>query len=608
MINKVSELRQLSDELEALNQELEYSLKKKKEQISEAHADYVKSAANLAQYLTFRTKDHRQLQRKLGELGLSRLARAESHIQASVLNNLSILKGLTGKGLSKNKKPLISIKKSEKRIALNTKELLGYRSKGRRLRIMVTLPSEAAGDYELVNSLVKSGMNCARINCAHDGPEQWLAMIDHVRKASNEHKRNIRISMDLAGPKIRTGQLNPGPKVLKLSPKRNEFGLVIEPDIIRIVPESQGNVGITNFICISDAHFDVLNEGDIVHFKDVRGSNRKFKIFGKKSSHGIEGYVYDTCFIVPGIVFRKGDFEFEVQDVPHLEQAITLQKGDHLTLNEHPIPGMPAVFDQEGNKVSEAYIHCTNPIAVRNATIGEKVFFDDGKIGGRIIEKKEGKLVIEITSVKQNGSKLRADKGINFPDSKLDIRGLTDKDIEDLEFIAKHADIVNFSFVNRVEDVKDLHHELEKRGVLGKVGVILKIETVQAYNNLTDIIFEAIKAKPVGVMIARGDLAIETGWDNIGIVQKEILGMCSAAHIPIIWATQVLENLAKRGIPSRSEITDAVTALKAECVMLNKGVYINDAISLLSRILTDLEKFQVKNMAMLPKLGKLSNK
>ena len=135
--------------------------------------------------------------------------------------------------------------------------------------------------------------------------------------------------------------------------------------------------------------------------------------------------------------------------------------------------------------------------------------------------------------------------------------------------------------------------------------VILKIETKFAVANLTEILLAAMQAQSIGVMIARGDLAVETGWDNIGKVQEEILQLCGAAHVPVVWATQVLENLAKKGLPSRSEITDATIALQAECIMLNKGPYINRAISLLNSILSDMEANHEKKEVMLPKLENL---
>ena len=107
---------------------------------------------------------------------------------------------------------------------------------------------------------------------------------------------------------------------------------------------------------------------------------------------------------------------------------------------------------------------------------------------------------------------------------------------------------------------------------------------------------------PIGVMIARGDLAIETGWKNFAVIQEEILRICEAAHLPDIWATQVLENLAKKGIPTRAEVTDAAMSQRVECVMLNKGYYIQKAVKMLDKILCEMEHIQRKKKNLLPKL------
>ena len=90
-------------------------------------------------------------------------------------------------------------------------------------------------------------------------------------------------------------------------------------------------------------------------------------------------------------------------------------------------------------------------------------------------------------------------------------------------------------------------------------------------------------------MIARGDLAIECGYERLAEVQEEILWICEAAHMPAIWATQVLETLAKSGLPSRAEVTDAAMGVRAECVMLNKGPYIVEALEMLDDILRRME-------------------
>ena len=123
-----------------------------------------------------------------------------------------------------------------------------------------------------------------------------------------------------------------------------------------------------------------------------------------------------------------------------------------------------------------------------------------------------------------------------------------------------------------------------------------------AYKNLIGILVSAMQAKKLGIMIARGDLALEVGWKNMAMVQEGILSFCSAAHIPVVWATQVLESLAKKGMPSRSEITDITSSVQAECVMLNKGPHIQEAIAFLDEVLVNIEASHDKKEVMLPKM------
>jgi pyruvate kinase len=108
--------------------------------------------------------------------------------------------------------------------------------------------------------------------------------------------------------------------------------------------------------------------------------------------------------------------------------------------------------------------------------------------------------------------------------------------------------------------------------------------------------------RAVGVMIARGDLAVECGYQRLAEVQEEILWICEAAHVPVVWATQVLESLSKTGIPSRSEITDAAMGERAECVMLNKGPFVVQAVKVLDDILQRMQAHQEKKRSMLRKL------
>ena len=149
--------------------------------------------------------------------------------------------------------------------------------------------------------------------------------------------------------------------------------------------------------------------------------------------------------------------------------------------------------------------------------------------------------------------------------------------------------------------MRELQTRLEKLGA-GNLGIILKIETRQALEGLPAILLAAMRSHPIGVMIARGDLAVECGYERLAEAQEEILWLCEASHIPVIWATQVLENLTKQGLPSRAEITDAAMSVRAECVMLNKGPFILESLRVLDDIMQRMEVHQQKKNSLLGRL------
>ena len=150
---------------------------------------------------------------------------------------------------------------------------------------------------------------------------------------------------------------------------------------------------------------------------------------------------------------------------------------------------------------------------------------------------------------------------------------LTTKDLDDLDTVAGIADIVGYSFVQRASDIALLQRELEAR-TRRVPALVAKIETGLAVRSLPEIIVEGAGRQPLGVMIARGDLAVEIGYPRLAELQEEMLWLCEAAHRPVIWATQVLDSFLHKGAHSRAEMTDAAMAERAECVMLNKGPYL----------------------------------
>jgi len=574
------------------------------EYLQNVHPDYTDSARNMVHYLALRSFDIRPLQKRLGYLGLTRLAKAEPHVMASLHAARRLLSSLLGNNENAQEVGFISVKASQKIQRKRNKILFGNKSKQRRVRIMVTQPTDAAYDQSLIFKAMKAGMNTVRINCAHDGPDEWAAMIDHANNCMTSIGRKCKISMDLAGPKIRTGAIVPGPKVARLAPERNKRGVIINPALFAFIANSSVIPDEEDiYIPIPAEWLKQLKKDDVVTFKDTRGKSRKAFII--QCEKGIVwARCYDSAYIETGTTMTRNDDQesVEVGEISPVEQAIILKVDDELILNKDPIPGELAEYNKDGKLLKTAHISCISAEVFDCVGVGEPVFFDDGKIEGVIKLVEMDHLVIRIKRAKADGAKLKADKGINFPKSNLNISGLTEYDKQCLPFIVSHADVINMSFVNTTKDVHELMGEIEKIGPEIMPGVIFKIETQKAFENLPEILLTAMQTPSTGVMIARGDLAIECGWMEIGRIQEEILRLCTAAHIPTVWATQVLENLAKKGIPSRAEITDAVMAHRSDCVMLNKGPYIVHAISLMDNIMRNMHEYREKKESLLPKL------
>lgn len=582
--------------------------------LPELHPEHRVSARNLIDYLALRRHDIRQLQGKLAELGLSSLGRTEPHVLSSLHAVLNVLHKLAGSdliALAPNTTPQLG--QGTALLARNAEALLGPAPASRQVRIMVTMPPEAATKYELVRNLLAQGMDCMRINCAHDGPAAWLGMIQNLRRAETETNKHCKVAMDLAGPKLRTGSIEPGPAVLKYHPKRDTTGRVISPARIWLTsascPEAPPEPADA-VVPVSQHWLARLRPGDRVRFTDARGATRSMSISGVQGN-GRWADAVRTAYLFKGMILEarwptsngksRRIQRARVGAIPAKQQILLLKLGDTLILTRSLDPGRTPLRDGEENLITPAQIGVSLPEFFDGVKVGEPIWLDDGRIGGVIRKVAPDKVSVEITQARPAGEKLGAEKGINVPESHLRLSSLTKEDLEALPFVVKNADIVEMSFVRTEADVLDLQSHLAKLGG-EKLGLILKIETREGFDQLPRLLLAAMRTCAVGVMIARGDLAVECGYQRLAEVQEEILWVCEAAHMPVIWATQVLESLAKNGIPSRSEITDAAMGERAECVMLNKGPYIVTAVRVLGDILGRMQPHHEKKNSMLRKL------
>ncbi|SDD21051.1 pyruvate kinase [Sphingomonas sp. YR710] len=441
---------------------------------------FAPSAHNLACYLALRRRDVRPIQRSLMALGLSSLGRLESRVLPTLAAVQASLAAIAGDA-SIARPSENAFFAGEHWLAERRADVLGASSADRPVALLVTCPSEAADDAPFMLNLAERGVEAIRINCAHDDAAGWQRMIDHAHSAEAITGRRMRIFMDLAGPKIRTGMVH--------HPKAHRR--IGEGDLLVVVPSG----GLASI------------------------------------------------------------------DLNH----------DHFA------------------------VECTLGEAISATGVGDQIFYDDGKLGAKVERVEPWGIVARAVTCPADGAKLKPEKGLNFPDAELGIAALTEKDRADLDFVAAHADGIGYSFVQSARDVAVLQDALaERRDDWRKLALILKIETPKGVANLPEIVVRAAGRQPTAIMIARGDLAVEIGFARTAEMQEEILWMGEAAHVPVIWATQVLEHLVCEGLPSRGEMTDAAMAARAECVMLNKGPYLLAAVDMLGQLFRRMDEHQHK--------------
>lgn len=450
--------------LEELEKKFNSAVNSRQLLLQPIHPSQQAAARNLLHYLCLRSGDIRSLQDQLHIYGLSSLTSSESHI----LSQVQAVRARLGKQYRNEELSDCTYAFSKNEMQEKCQRLFGVKKDLSIPYIMVTFDTSFASNLEHIKALLRSGMNLARINCAHDDIKEWSKMIEQIKKACEATGLSCKIYLDLAGPKIRTVIMGKG--------RRKDKSTIKEGEIIYLAEENTG--------------------------------------------------------------FAK----------------------------------------------SVTVIGCTQQGIINDLKPGERVLFDDGVVETVVEKAWMGMAALRVLRIYKKKPTLKAGKGINFPDSQLKLPSLTNFDKKILPFACEHADIIGYSFVRHPKDIAQLQ-DLMRNHDGRKPDIVLKIETPEAVKNLPALLLQAMRNEVFGVMIARGDLAVEIGFERMSEIQEEILWICEAAHAPVIWATQVLENLHKTGIATRSEITDAAHAAMAECVMLNKGDFTIEVIETLRDVL-----------------------
>jgi pyruvate kinase len=285
---------------------------------------------------------------------------------------------------------------------------------------------------------------------------------------------------------------------------------------------------------------------------------------------------------------------------------IALVAGDRIVLHAENGDSVDGARGADGRLVAPARVAVRPRELVACVEPGHRVLFDDGNIRARCtaVDRARGEATVEIEAVRAGAWPLKDRKGVNVPDTDMPIPALTDADRATLDFVAEKVDIVAMSFVRSARDIADLHEALAAR-TKRAIGVVAKIETPQACRALPEILLALMRSPPCGVMLARGDLGVEIGFEHLPEAQDEILALCEAAHVPVIWATQVLESMTEHGFPTRGEVTDAADAARADAIMLGIGPYMVETVRFVEDLLARTQLRRARSRALLGKWSPL---
>ena len=576
--------------------------------LADLSATQIPSATNLLQYLVLRRFDLRHTQRVLAQHGLSSLGRCESHVRDGLTAVRHALHRLCGIEWTAPQGVMLTLEDGEALLERHTEALFGPRPTGRAVRVMVTMPTEAADDYRLVRDLVAAGMDCMRVNCAHDGPAEWARMIAHLRRATAETGRYCSVSIDLAGPKLRTAGIVPGPAVQKIKPRRDPLGQLSAPAVVAIVAASGAHreaPGADVTLLVEQAPPAAAGPGSLLTFVDARGRSRVIHLKARHEDLLI-GTLDRTAYVVPGTELRlqgaAGLDVLRLAETPVSEQALLLRSGERIVLTSEQVGGHPASRDSRDQVIVPAHIGVTLPQIFEDVQPGERIWFDDGRIGGVIRQVESGRAVVEITQARPDGDKLMAGKGINLPDTNLRLESLTEKDIEDLRFIVGHADLVGYSFVRRASDVERLQEysasprwraprrHSQDRNQTG----VRRTAAPAARRDAQRSLRRDDRARRSG-----GGVRLRTDGGDSGRDSVDRRSGARAGHLGHPGARIAREDRC----PFRAEVTDAAMSERAECVMLNKGPFIREAVRTLDDILRRMEAHQSKKRSMLRPLN-----
>ncbi|KAF0652899.1 pyruvate kinase [Cyanobium sp. Copco_Reservoir_LC18] len=495
------------------------------------HPHHQAGARNLLHVIAFHDHVHPGLAEALRQRGLGPLGEGDPQLLATleaVITALEAIEGPGPKGATAPGDPAgpPGLAGPDRRAPHGDPHLGALAAAGGAGRL-VTLPAEAVERPALIAELLAAGMAIARIDCEHGNPAVWGRMVEALRQARVATGRPCAIAMALAGPTLRIGLLAPQPAVIRARPPRDRMGRPTQPVRILAVPPGSRPAPQDPELVLLPARLSKMKRfkaGARLRGRDASGRRRTLTVV-RRGPDGVLLRADRTCRFVAGLVFRqrRGKARLEVGPLPLVGGERLLRHGDTIRLTAQPDRGAGT-------------LPCTLPEVLPDFRPGERVLFGDGRSGGVIRAVSPRQVVLEVTTARARGSRLRSGMAMHVPDSDLRSPTLTARHIDDLAFVIRHADMIICACVHRESDLHTLRRRLEERGG-GDLAMVLTISTRQALLNLPQLLLAAMAhGAPVGVLLARDDLAITCGWEELAPIQEEVLRICAAAHVPCLQA------------------------------------------------------------------------
>jgi len=440
-----------------------------------------------------------------------------------------------------------------------------------RVRIVATLPP--AADEAGVRAMGEGGMDVARLNTARVDPARWVAAAAMLRRA----RPSCRLLVTLPGPRLRTGAIEPGARVVRVRPERDAMGQVVEPGRVRLVAEESAGEGD---VPLPAPFLASLRHGDKLRMLDARGRERTLVIIGEGDARGGRlALCARTAYITGGLPVSLEHPagrapEARIGAVEPVAQTLTLRVGDRLFLTRSQSPGRPATG------AHPARLACTLPGVLDDLGVGSRVVLDEGRIEATVARVNDAGAEVEVVRTRRAVERLGGDRPIHLPGVRMSVPLLSERDERALAFAAAHADAVGVSFCRDAADLDLIESRLRSHLPAGRAmpGVVLTVETEGMAQALDGLLLRALGWSGCGVLLSRGELSVETGSARLPRVESRVVRLAQAARVALLYSTPALRSLVRRGRPGRSEPGDQGALLAADAAVLGTGERIGEAV------------------------------